>query len=622
MLCFKNILLEFIILFLFEAPVSYRLGNQRRLKYAPPPDLTTNNAKPSPAVQTFFPTQNVSAPPNILNPFKSEGSVQDNNSSVQQTSSLPEQLPKFEQLSGNSSLRSSFRLNPVATETTYNSSVAFTTQNQFSESSSVSTPSQFVSSLSRPIPAQILEPATPQNTPANISFPGFTPYVNRDFLPESNLDREVAAFKKPNQSKSLSEFSRDGIPETTTESAHKASLISEETKATFTPILAAKVTEKLEHLLAEQKQDSSCVTTSETFPKIDEISSSISTELTKSFEAQSETPLATNEFIDESHKVKLNDVQKKTAQPGSDTWSDVFLGQEPAAESVICPEVHTDNNPVVTDNQAAESNIHLPQQYFQLQSTSMPSTAVYADRPADQRSSLNYVPPVQLPQSSFYNPSKPTEQSASVFFESTKPDGFLNFSQETNINPSYGQPSTLIIDATKNSQQVQEKSAFNSTAINSTVHVPFWNADQSSQSQVLNVSNQPVYNVPSQSPTPTFYNPAQFTNELPKPLTFSHTYNQQFSQQKSYQNPPLYENTSGIQQSYTAHEDNTAYSSPAVSMVTAIPEPTGSATLNPIQMSVNAPIRTIPDTVPPSFQNWVKISCAYYINLYFLLSLY
>lgn len=548
--------------------------------------------------------------------------MQGNNSSIQQTSSLPEQLPKFEQLSGNSSLRSSFRPNPVATETTYNSSIAFTAQNQFSESSSVSTPSQFVSSLSRPIPAQILEPATPRNTPANVSFPGFTPYVNRDILPASNLDKEVAAFRKPNQPKSLSEFPRDGIPETTTESAHKASLISEETKATFTPISAAKVTEKLEHLLAEQKQDSPCVTTSEIFPKIDEISSSVSTELTKSFEAQSETPLTTNEFIDESYKAKLNDVQEKTAQPGSDTWSDVFLGQEPAAESVICPEVHTDNNPVVTDNQTAESNIHLPQQYFQLQSTSMPSTAVYADRPADQRSSLNYVPPVQLPQSSFYNPPKPTEQSASVFFESTKPDGFLNFSQETNINPSYDQPSTLIVDATKNSQQVQEKSVFNST-IDSTVHVPFWNAEQSSQSQVLNISaSQPVYNVPSQSPTPTFYNPAQFTNELPKPLTFSHTYNQQSSQQQPYQNPSLYENTSGLQQSYIANEDNTAYSSPAVSMVTAIPEPTGSATLNPIQMSVNAPIRTISDTVPPSFQNWVKICRAYYIRLYFFLYLF
>lgn len=594
------------------APISYRLGNQRRLKYAPPPDLTTN-AKPNPTVQTFFPTQNVSASPTILNPFKSEGSVQDNNSSVQQTSSLPEQLPKFEPPSGNSSLHTSFRSNLVTTEATYNSSVAPTTQNQFSESSSLSTPSQFVSSLSRPIPTQILEPTTPQNTPANISFPGFTPYVNRDILPtsnSSNLDKEVAAFKNPNQQKSTSEFSRDSIPETTTESAHKSPLITKETKAIFTPISAAKVTEKLEHLLAEQKGDFPS-TTPETFSKIDEITSSITTESTKSFEPQNETPQATNEFIDESYKAKLNDVQEKIAQPGSDTWSDVFLGQEPAAESVICPKVHTaDNNSVVTDNQAAELSTHLPQEYFQLQSTSMPSS-FYADRPADQRSSLNYIPPsVQLPQNNFYNPPKPTEPSASVFFESTKPDGFSNFCQEKNINSSFSQPSTLIVATTNNPQQVQENLTFNSTAANSTIHAPFWNADQSSQSQVLNtISNQPVCTATSQSLAPTFYNPAQFTNELSKQRTFSHTYSQQSSQQQSYQNPSSYENNSGLQ-SYTAHEDNTSYSAlPAVSMVTAIPEPTGSATLNPIQISVNAPInRTTPDTIPPSFQNLAAAS--------------
>lgn len=526
---------------------------------------------------------------------------------MQQTNFLSEQLPKFEPPSGNSSLHSSFRSNLVATET-YNSSAASITQNQFSESSSVSTSSQFVSSLARPIPAQILEPATPQNTPANVSFPGFTPFVSRDILPTPNLDKEVAAFRNPNQQKSTSEFSKDSIPETTTEFTHKSPLTLEETKATFTPISAAKVTEKLEHLLAEQKKESPS-TTPETFSKIDKITSSITTESTKSFEPQSETPLAANEFIDESYKAKLNDVQEKTAQPGSDTWSDVFLGQEPAAESVICPKVHTaDNNLVVTDNQAVESSTHLPQQYFQLQSTSIPSSTFYADRPADQRSNLNYVPPIQLPQKNFYNPPKPTEQSASVFFESTKPDGFSNFCQEKNINSSLGQSSTLIVD-TNNPQQIQENSAFNSTAINSTVHAPFWNADQSSQSQLNTIPNQPVYTATSQSPAPTFYNPVQFTNELPKQPTFSHTYSQQSSQQQSYQNSSSYEN-SGLQQSYATREDNTSYSAlPAVSMVTAIPEPTGSATLNPIQMSVNAPInRTTPDTIPPSFQNWVKIS--------------
>jgi len=44
-------------------------------------------------------------------------------------------------------------------------------------------------------------------------------------------------------------------------------------------------------------------------------------------------------------------------------------------------------------------------------------------------------------------------------------------------------------------------------------------------------------------------------------------------------------------------------------MTTSVPEPTGSATLSPVQMSINSPPnRTTPDTVPPSFQNWVRIS--------------
>ncbi|XP_012281532.1 SEC23-interacting protein [Orussus abietinus] len=50
------------------APASYRLSNQRRLRYAPPPDLTSSSAKqPSPA--PVVPTAAVvSAPPTLLNP--------------------------------------------------------------------------------------------------------------------------------------------------------------------------------------------------------------------------------------------------------------------------------------------------------------------------------------------------------------------------------------------------------------------------------------------------------------------------------------------------------------------------------------------------------------------------
>lgn len=613
------------LFFLVKAPVSYRLGNQRRLKYAPPPDLTSNNAKPypNPALPSFLPTQNVSAAPTILNPYESEGLVQGNNTNVQQIGSLPEQLPTSEQLSRNSSLHNSFRSSPVTTGTPYNTSVTSANQNSFFEGSSV--PAQFPPSSSRPIPARVLEPATPQNTPANVSFPGFAPCANRDLPLTSNFDKEIAALKNPNLN-SPPEFSKGGLLGTTTESSYKPTLTSGETEATFTPISAAKVTEKLEHLLAEQQGNSSCAATTGTPAEVDEIATSVTTEVSaKSFESQSNAPEAISAIIDQSREAKLSDVQGKAAQPGSDTWSDVFLGQEPAAQSVICPEIHTtDNSPIVTDLQTAKSNVHPPQQHYQVQSISVPSSTFYTDKPAEQKSSLNYVSPVQLPQkvlelpssADFYNLSKPTEQSGSVFFESAKPNWASSLpSQERNTNSPFGPP----INTINNLPQAQENFAFSSKAIDSSApHVPFWQADQS---QALNItSSQPAYTAPNQSEytapvqqsAPVFYNPAQFANELPRQSTLSHTYDQRFSQQQSYQNPPFYGSSSG-QQPYAIPENNTIYPSPAVSIATSVPEPTGSATLSPVQMSVNSPTnRTTPDTVPPSFQNWVRVLCAFY----------
>lgn len=570
-----------------------------------------------------------------MNPYESEGLVQGSNSNVQQIGSLPEQLPTTsEQLSRNSSLHNSFRSSPVTTGTSYNTSVTSTNQNPFFESSSAS--AQFPPSSSRPIPARVLEPATPQNTPANVSFPGFAPYVNRDLPLTSNFDKEIAALKNPNLN-SPPEFSRDGLLGTTTESPYKSPLITGETEATFTPISAAKVTEKLEHLLAEQQGNSSCAAIPGTSSEVDEITSSVATELAKSFESQGNAPKAANAIIDQSHETKLSDVQGKAAQPGSDTWSDVFLGQEPAAQSVICPEIHADNSPIVTDLQTAKSNVHPPQQHYQVQSISAPSSTFYTDKPAEQKSSLNYVSPVQLPQkvtssADFFNLSQPTEHSGSVFFESAKPNWVSSFpSQERNTNSPFGPPANTI----NNPPQTQESFAFSSKAIDSSAsHVPFWNADQSSQSQVLNItSSQPAYTAPNQSEytapiiqqsAPVFYNPAQFANELPKQPILPHTYDQRSPQQQSYQNPPFYGSSSGHQnppfygnssgqQPYAIPENNTVYPSPAVSIATSVPEPTGLATLSPVQMSVNSPTnRTTPDTVPPSFQNWVKIFRAFH----------
>ncbi|XP_011878707.1 PREDICTED: SEC23-interacting protein-like isoform X2 [Vollenhovia emeryi] len=591
------------------APVSYRLGNQRRLKYAPPPDLTSNNAStyPDPTFPSYLLQSQHGSAPTILNPCESEGLAQGNSSNTQQISALPEQLPTSEQLSRNSSLHNSFRSSPVTAGTTsYNSPIPSANQHTFFENTFAS--GQFLPSLSRQIPARVLEPATPQNTPANVSFPSFASY--RDLPSTSNFDKEIAALKNPNLN-SPPEFSKGNTLETT-ESAYKPTLISGETGATFTPISAAKVTEKLEHLLAEQEY--SCAATPS---EVDEITTSrVATELAaKSIEPQSEALKATNEIIDKSHEAKLNDVQGKAAQAGSDTWSDVFLGQEPAAQSVICPEIHTTDNSV-TDLQAAKSNVHPPQQHYQVQSIPAPSSTFYTNKSAEQKSSLNYVSPVQLPQkvsssaSDFYNLSKPTEQSTNVFFESAKPSRVSSFpSPESNTNSPFGQP---VINITNNPLQAQENSAFSSKATNSTdLHVPFWNADQS---QVLNVApnqpvytahNQPVYAAPIQQSAPVFYNPVQFANEPSKQPTFPHTYDQRPPQQQSYQNPPFY--GSELQQPFASPENSIAYPTPAVSLATSVPEPTGSATLSPVQMSVNSPInRATPDTVPPSFQNWAS----------------
>jgi len=419
------------------------------------------------------------------------------------------------------------------------------------------------------------------------------------------LDKEIAAFKSSNQPNSLSDFSKGGIVELTAESATKLPLTSGEANATFTPISAAKVTEKLEHLLAEQQEGSLCEAVPETSSKADEIASSVAlTELTKSFEPQ--TPQTINESIDKSCEIKSSDAQGKTAEPKSNTWSDVFLGQEPTTQSVICPEVHTaDNNSIVTDIQAVKPNAHPPQQpqLYQAQPISMPSSTFCTNKPVEQKSSLNYVSPFSQ-QSSFYNSPKSSERPAAVFLESAKPNQFINFqSQESNANAHFSQP---ITGTASNPQQLQDNFAFDSVGINSTSHASLWSAEQSSQSQILNTApNQPIYTTPSQTTTPVFYNPAQFASESPKQSIFPHTYDQHPAQ--SYQGPLFYGNThSRLQQPYVT-ESNTAYASPVVSMVTTVPEPTGSATLSPVQMSVNSPTnRSTPDTVPASFQNWVR----------------
>ncbi|XP_032672390.1 SEC23-interacting protein-like isoform X2 [Odontomachus brunneus] len=539
------------------APNSYRLGNQRRPKYVPPPDLTSNSVKAYPEVQTVFPSQNIyTTPPTILNPYESEGFSQNKNISEQQIGSSNEQVPTFEQLSRNSSLHSSFRSSP--TGLAYNSSLSSVNQTIFHDNSSVLASSQFTSSPTKPIPSRLLEPATPQNTPANVSFSSYVPYLNRD-LPLSNTDKEVVAIKSSNQLNSPPNFAKDDISETTVEPVIKLSSTSEETDAKFIPISAAQVTEKLKHILEERERSFPHETSSEASSEIDESTSNVTTELAKSCEQQSETPQAANDFIERPNEAKSNNTPERTVHSASNTLSDVFLGQKSTALSVTRPEVYKADNNFVTDIQVTQSNAYPSEHYSQPTSISC-SIFQQTDRPADQKSSLNDVSFVQPSNENVpYVPPRPTEQSVRAYFESIADRFPTPSSQENNLNPPIAQSVT-------NGR---------STAS----------------------SNQ---STPDRPPLPKFYNPADFAeSQLLQQPTF-YTPNQHPAQQQPSQIAPLYESISGSQQLSGVHENNTAY---PVSMTT-VPEPTGSATLSPVQMSTN-PLnnRSVQDTIPPSFQN-------------------
>lgn len=615
------------------------------MKYAPPPDLTSNNAKPSPAIQTFFPVQNVSAPPIILNPYDSEGSRSNNPGVLRQSASASsEQLSAPEQLSRNSSLHGSFRSSPVAAGTAYSSPATSATPNPFCESTYVpaSSPSssQFSSSssLSRPIPPRVLEPATPQNTPVvNVSFlPAFVPYASPDLPRESasSPDKDVAACLRdqPNRlPNSQPDFSRDGAYEAT--AGGPARKPADTADVTFTPISAAKVTEKLEHLLAERQENSSspCKTSREAAtPEVDELTSGLAVEFTRSFEShEGESSLipAANESVDKPYRV--DGAQRKAVYPVADNvaLSDVFLGQESPARSAIYPEEVVrlvDNGSYVTDVHAAKSSAHPPQQRHQSAQQSAPSAVPRADGLAEgnNKSSLNYVPTAvrQFSQQggSFYDPAPTSQPAANVFLESNSPDRFPNFSaqrQQQRNEFAYGRST---VDPGTSSDPAHESSAF----------AAIWSAGRPSQpanaaapSGVQSAYTTSQIRAP---PAPTFYNPAEFANEpFKQPPTHPvHTYEQRYPQQHSYgQSPAVYESAGGPppppqqQQPYAACEHD-AYPLSVVSMVTTTaPEPTGSATLSPVQMSANSlTSRATPDTVPPSLQNLVRIERNELIN--------
>lgn len=123
-----------------------------------------------------------------------------------------------------------------------------------------------------------------------------------------------------------------------------------------------------------------------------------------------------------------------------------------------------------------------------------------------------------------------------------------------------------------------------------TLYHAYYNFASSHQghSAILN----PVYGTPAQ-PAPSFFNPAQFSAGAPSfPPTPTSAY-----APAPVRSSPSCQLPAIVQESFNA-----------------VPEPTGSATLSPVQISVG-PLtnRTSHETVPPSLQNLVSRCCFFFV---------
>ncbi|XP_076752003.1 SEC23-interacting protein isoform X2 [Xylocopa sonorina] len=554
--------------------VSYRLGNQRRLKYAPPPDITSNTSKPysTPVTQPLLTPQTVIAPPTIFNPNESvtstpsfqpvEALISTNSPSVQR--STPEYL------SQTNSLQESFRSSPtgVATGVPYGStgtsrSVTPQSQNPSNEGG-IPIPERPNISLScRPISSQLQEPITPQNTPAVGSYFGFDAYAGqRDFPPKTiNLEKEVVVAKTyPNQTNSLSPILKSAVKD------------NAETKptVTFAPVSAVQVSEKLEHLLAERKEESPDLS-SDTPPKADEIATDSQTVAT-------------------SDDVTLNSTVEKNVSLEPDVLN-AFVKQEPSESTqstIVSEEVGATRDKLeASQSHGVTSNVQASQ-YYPTQSFAS-SVNFFAAKPTEQRSSLNY-PLATAPSmpSALLDPPQSFPQPVSAFFDvSSSTSSFPQFQYKE----STAKASVDVVSSKNELQQVPLGSTISASFAGPASNSPW---DDSRTQEAVNAECNPP-------PPPLFFDPAQFQNEVPKQP--SHPLYQPYV-------PPA-ANTATSQHYFAGTTQTHDLTSGlgieflnTTPVMTTVPEPTGSATLSPVQMSVNPPVgRANADTVPPSLQN-------------------
>lgn len=497
---------------MFLGAGSYRLGTQKRLKYAPPPDLTSNAPKQySVTSAPVFPPQ-ASAPPSQF--FNPNTSLQTENFNLP-TSQISTGPPSGQESAVQSSFSNSPSVTPFSTS-------SFSTLNQNPPIYSSNAPPRIGSFSSQPeaIPARIPEPLTPQNTPAGTGFSGFVAYDKQSpfVYPGSGINYSGPAFE-PINSEQKKDFCFNSEV-----NKNSATVINND--KTFTPISAAKVTEKLEHLIAEQKEELSIQKSSDSSSEVSEITSRILLEDKLPDQNRDFTDLTSTFDTDQSSK-------------SAETLTEIDL-----------------------NTTISEIPLSGTEQSFSVDSIQNSSTVSFFSD--DRNSTLNQIPLAEssriqtlIPtQSTLYNPLAYQNQSASPL---------------------------ISVD-----QNLQSEA---SNASNDPLgHVPHssFNIGQSSQPTVLN----PIYGGTSH-PAPTFYNPNQFSN--------------QFDQAK---NDP-FASLSFSQQDIKSLNDNIANVDvtcglSSSSAINTPPQSTGTATLNPIQTSVNPMSRVTQGTVPPSLENLVS----------------
>ncbi|XP_033341529.2 uncharacterized protein LOC117229259 isoform X2 [Megalopta genalis] len=543
-----------------DGPISYRLGNQRRLKYAPPPELTSSTSKQysAPAVQPVFTPQSV-APLSIFNPNEPiaapvqayqpvEALAATNSPSIER--STPEQLSQA------NSLQESFRSSPVASAVSYSSTGtprSATPQSPNSGYESVPLRTAVPQSLSRPIPHTVPETVTPQNTPVNFSFPVFETYpIQPDFLTPTSTEKD-AARSGPSQADDA-HVARSNAP---TPGAKPA--------VTFAPSSAIQISEKLEHLLQERKEESSKLAT-------EELEKTAAEGALEAFEA-----------------VGPREVGEQSCSPKAEP------AFPPPRESPACPEQQlVDLKPEAAQSHAAPSNVP---SFPQFQQQAFPLTSSFLPEPAQQRSSLNY--PLETSSSSAFAESQRSVQPASSFFESQDlgqfpPPPF----NESNADPQ------LAIGSRNDPQQSSSSTGLYSYFDNPTVasSQAFWSTGPASNAGTAGATGSTQL-----APPPQLYNPLQFQSELHKPpAPRFQPYVSPFVQSSQLpvnQAQHYFGSALGPPQTYDAAAENDTIFPPMPPGITNVPEPTGTATLSPVQMSINPHgHRTTPDSIAPDSQ--------------------